>query len=150
MPMIAVWSAPDMISETEAQVGRQRVWTRILRSPLDEVYSRAAWNVTSLVSRRSSSIDTCIPKLQKNLHDDIVLRLVAAIMFLTLRQDWHLGATTSQSTGRKSCRGMCVTPVLEKKKLALVIDKKKDKKRTKLLCKNSPCHLFMTLSGCDE
>ena len=43
-----------MISDTDADVGKHNVWTRILLSPRDEVYSNAAWNATSRESLRSS------------------------------------------------------------------------------------------------
>ena len=42
IPTTAAWSAPLMISDTDAEVGKQRVCTRILLSPRDEVYNNAA------------------------------------------------------------------------------------------------------------
>ena len=82
IPTTACWSAPFMISLTDAEVGKQRVWTRILLSPkkeqknnyifissnyffleinflpFEEVYNKAAWKVTSRESLKSSSIET--------------------------------------------------------------------------------------------
>ena len=54
IPTTAAWSAPLMISDTDADVGKHNVWTRILLSPRDEVYSNAAWKATSRESLRSS------------------------------------------------------------------------------------------------
>ena len=54
MPTTAAWSAPLIISDTDADVGKHNVWTLILLSPLDDVYNNAAWNATSLESLRSS------------------------------------------------------------------------------------------------
>ena len=58
IPTIACWSAPLMTSCTLAVVGKHNVWTRILLSPLLEVYNSAAWKATSWESRRSSSMET--------------------------------------------------------------------------------------------
>ena len=54
MPTTAAWSAPLIISDTDADVGKHNVWTLILLSPLDDVYNNAAWNATSRESLRSS------------------------------------------------------------------------------------------------
>ena len=77
MPTTAAWSAPLIISDTDADVGKHNVWTLILLSPRDDVYNNAAWNATSRESLRSSTnINWMLYYCGKNGNRELTLYLI--------------------------------------------------------------------------
>ena len=84
-----------MISDTDADVGKHNVWTRILLSPRDEVYSNAAWNATSRESLRSSIrynasyIDSNVQQGATNLHNADQSNLTKNLSYLTFNRHLH-------------------------------------------------------------